>query len=99
LAAGGKKTSSIADFRPPIPSGGEVFVILPKRWIVERTFAWISKYRRHSKDDERNPLSGKTMIPIAMTAIPATSKRILLKTYSKRTRNLTRSIGHRREEQ
>jgi putative transposase len=33
------------------PVGGKGFVVLPKRWIVERTFAWISKYRRHSKDD------------------------------------------------
>ncbi|MDR1960408.1 MAG: hypothetical protein LBQ54_15455 [Planctomycetaceae bacterium] len=50
------------------PIGGKGFVVLPKRWIVERMFAWISKYRRHSKDDERNPQSGKAMIPIAMTA-------------------------------
>ena len=44
------------------------FVILPKRWIVERTFAWIGKYRRNAKDDERNTDSGKAMIYIAMTA-------------------------------
>jgi putative transposase len=25
------------------------FVVLPKRWIVERTFAWLGRYRRHSK--------------------------------------------------
>jgi putative transposase len=28
------------------------FVILPKRWIVERTFGWFGKYRRLSKDYE-----------------------------------------------
>jgi putative transposase len=50
------------------PVGVKGFVVLPKRWIVERTFAWISKYRRHSKDYERNPESSKAMIPIAMTA-------------------------------
>jgi len=44
------------------------FVALPKRWIVERTFAWIGKYRRHSKDYERNTESSKAMIHIAMTA-------------------------------
>ena len=43
------------------------FVVLPKRWIVERTFAWLKKYRRHSKDYERNPDSSVAMIYIAMT--------------------------------
>lgn len=27
-----------------------VFMVLPKRWIVERTLSWISRYRRLSKD-------------------------------------------------
>ena len=44
------------------------FVVLPKRWIVERTFAWIGKYRRNSKDYERNTESSKDMIYIAMTS-------------------------------
>jgi putative transposase len=30
------------------------FVVLPKRWIVERTFAWVESYRRLSKDYEVN---------------------------------------------
>lgn len=42
------------------------FVVLPKRWIVERTFAWISRCRRHSKDYERNPESSEAMILITM---------------------------------
>jgi putative transposase len=42
------------------------FVVLPKRWIVERTFSWIGRYRRHSKDYERNPETSKAMIYIAM---------------------------------
>ena len=49
------------------PVDVEGFVVLPKRWIVERTFAWIKKYRRHSKDYERNPDSSVAMIHIAMT--------------------------------
>jgi len=42
------------------------FVVLPKRWIVERTFGWFSKYRRLSKDYESLPASSETMIQIAM---------------------------------
>jgi len=48
------------------PVGVKGFVVLPKRWIVERTFAWISRHRRHSKDYERNPKTSETMIQIAM---------------------------------
>lgn len=39
--------------------------ILPKRWIVERTFAWINNYRRMSKDYEINISSAESMIKIA----------------------------------
>jgi putative transposase len=48
------------------PVGVKGFVVLPKRWIVERTFSWISRYRRHSKDYERNPETSEAMIYIAM---------------------------------
>ena len=43
------------------------FVVLPKRWIVECTFAWLQRRRRHSKDYERNPDSSVAMIYIVMT--------------------------------
>lgn len=43
------------------------FVVLPKRWIVERTFAWLGKYRRLSKDYEDLVESSETMIKLAMT--------------------------------
>lgn len=42
------------------------FVILPKRWIVERTFAWLNNHRRLSKDYERYRKTSETMIQIAM---------------------------------
>jgi putative transposase len=42
------------------------FEILPKRWIVERTFAWLGKYRRLSKDYERNTSTSETFIKVAM---------------------------------
>jgi putative transposase len=41
------------------------FVVLPKRWVVERSFAWMNWPRRLSKDFEINPKSSETMIHIA----------------------------------
>lgn len=43
------------------------FHILPKRWIVERTFGWFNNYRRLSKDYEYDPATSETMIYLAMT--------------------------------
>lgn len=45
------------------------FKILSKRWIVERTFGWRSKYRRMSKDYETTVESSTAMIHIAMTRL------------------------------
>jgi putative transposase len=45
------------------PSG---FHVLPWRWIVERTFAWLSTWRRLSKDYEVLPSSEEAWISIAM---------------------------------
>ena len=42
------------------------FVVLPKRWIVERTFGWLNRYRRLSKDYEGRLDSSEAMILIAM---------------------------------
>ena len=42
------------------------FVVLPKRWVVERTFAWLSQTRRLSKDFERKAASSEAFIYIAM---------------------------------
>jgi transposase len=42
-----------------------VFRVLPKRWIVERTFAWLNWSRRLSKDYELRHTSAETMIYIA----------------------------------
>jgi len=43
------------------------FTILPRRWVVERTFAWIGKYRRMSKDYEYLTQTSETMIYLCMT--------------------------------
>jgi transposase len=50
------------------------FVVLPKRWIVERSFAWINNHRRNSKDYEHDPKSSETFIFLSM--ISNTMKRI-----------------------
>ena len=47
----------------------DAFVVLPKRWIVERTFAWINNDRRNSKDYEYSPLSSETMLQLSMIKI------------------------------
>jgi len=42
------------------------FAVLPRRWVVERTFGWIGRYRRMSKDYETLPASSEAMIYLAM---------------------------------
>ena len=44
---------------------GEGFQIIPKRWIVERTFAWLNYSRRLSKDYEIKTASEEAMIIIS----------------------------------
>ncbi len=44
---------------------------LPKRWIVERTFAWLGQNRRMSKDYERLPESSEAFIYAAMSRLMA----------------------------
>ena len=41
------------------------FVVLPKRWVVERTFAWLGRYRRLSKDYEHCPKSSEGIVYLA----------------------------------
>lgn len=47
------------------PPGATGFVLLPKRWVVERTFAWLGRCRRHSRDDERQTASSESMLRIS----------------------------------
>ena len=48
------------------PLGSKGFVVVAKRWIVERTFAWLSRNRRLSKDYERSVMVSETWVRIAM---------------------------------
>ena len=43
-----------------------VFKVLPRRWVVERTFGWFGRYRRLSRDCERQAHTGETMVYLAM---------------------------------
>ncbi len=45
------------------------FKLLPRRWVVERTFGWLGRYRRLSKDYERLPASSEAMVYWAMTRL------------------------------
>lgn len=46
--------------------GQQGFVVLPRRWVVERTFAWLGLHRRLSKDYEALPETSEAMIYVAM---------------------------------
>ncbi len=50
---------------PPMPA----FTVLRRRWVVERTFAWVGRYRRMSKDYEYLKESSEAMIHLAMTRL------------------------------
>lgn len=54
------------------PVGVKGFMVLPKRWIVERTFAWIARYRRTTRDHEKTTLSSEAFVHLAMIRLMAT---------------------------
>ena len=73
---------------PPFDAGGKIqweiiekkatggrFKVLPKRWVVERTLAWLQNFRRLSKDYEKTTLMSKAMI--LMAAIILTLRKLM----------------------
>ena len=51
------------------PEGQTGFSVLPRRWVVERTFAWLGQWRRLAKDYEQSPWSEMAFIQIAMIGL------------------------------
>lgn len=75
LADGGCAGRFVAEAKPvfgqvneTVKRSGDVrgFKVLAKRWIVERAFSWVGRYRRLSKDYESLSVSSGTMIHLAM---------------------------------
>lgn len=58
------------------------FVVLPRRWVVERTLAWIIRHRRCARDYERLPAHHEAMV--RWTMIRLTSQRLSKKDHTKR---------------
>ncbi len=61
---GGRGQWLRADQEPPVRLPG--FQLLPRRWVVERTFAWIGRNRRMSKDYEFLPSTSETWVYLSM---------------------------------
>jgi putative transposase len=51
------------------PEHQQGFVVLSRRWVIERTLAWLGRHRRLSKDYETLPASSEAMIYLAMTRL------------------------------
>jgi putative transposase len=47
------------------PADAKGFVVIPRRWVVERTFGWLGRYRRLSKDFEHQVHSSEAMVYLA----------------------------------
>jgi transposase len=51
------------------PQGSHTFEVLPRRWVVERTLAWVTSYRRCARDYERLPAHHEANVYWAMTIL------------------------------
>lgn len=51
--------------------GAKGFTVVPRRWVAERTFAWLVRNRRLARDYERLTANSETMIKVAMIRLMA----------------------------
>jgi len=58
------------------------FEVLPKRWIVERTFAWLTRYRRLARDYEQQPETVEALTYVAMV-------HLMIRRFAKQQRALS----------
>ena len=66
-ADGGRRRRWLpADVEPPVVPA---FQVVPRRWVVERTFGWLGRFRRLSKDCEFLPATSEATIYLAMIQI------------------------------
>lgn len=64
------------------PPGQKGFVLLPRRWVVERTFAWLGKYRRIAgRDYETNSRNSEAWIKVCLSTLML--RRLAKRTISK----------------
>ena len=74
------------------PVGAKGFVLLHRRWVVERTFAWLGRYRRNSKYYERLTASSEATLKVSMIHLmlrrlePDKTKQMPAFTYSRKAR-------------
>lgn len=73
------------------PAGVAGFVPLKKRWVVERTFAWMGHYRRLARDYERTIASSEAMVQVAMIQVLIKRRRRLKRVQNEK--NCLRNTG------
>ena len=67
MAEQGDKEGVKVDWQKLLPPQG--FQVLPRRWVVERSFAWLCHNRRLGKDYERLCSTGEAFVYAAMTRL------------------------------
>jgi len=70
------------------PPGSKGFVVIARRWVVERTFGWLMQYRRLWRDSETLPRGSEAMMTVAMIHLMA--RRVFPTKRTRKRRRKTR---------